>query len=166
MTTYAIPQSNCLTWSLHEHEESGGNVILPGIPRCWTADKPVIGLFRRFCSFPRKCHHVLAWISSLLFIHSDSDFMLVHMCQFTFNQASVKRKWLGEGGKLMHSSNKSTCTFNNWDGKTGSKRHHLIFLLVFSLWLFYLSAPCLCVSASIWSSSSIANSPHPCEPAF
>lgn len=38
-----------------------------------------------------KCQHVLAWISLLLFIYSDSDFMLVHMCHFTFKQASVKR---------------------------------------------------------------------------
>lgn len=39
--------------------------------------------------FPENVTPYLHESVSLLFIHSDSDFMLVHPCHFTFNQASV-----------------------------------------------------------------------------
>lgn len=122
---------------------------------CWQICYWIIS---SFLLFSPKCHHVLAWISLLIFIHPDSDFMLLHVCHFTFNQASLKKN--GRGGAPAFKQQTHIHFHSNWLVSPCSRTKmvpqvtHITMLLFCWLSLFdwnYLSTSCLCLQLFVHS---------------
>ena len=122
---------------------------------CWQICYWIIS---SFLLFSPKCHHVLAWISLLIFIHPDSDFMLLHVCHFTFNQASLKKN--GRGGAPAFKQQTHIHFHSNWLVPPCSRTKkvpqvtHITMLLFCWLSLFdwnYLSTSCLCLQLFVHS---------------
>lgn len=130
---------------------------------CWQACYWIIP---SFLLFSQKMSYVLAWISSLLFIHSDSDFMLVHMCHFTFNWASVKRKWL-EGGSSCIQATKAHA-LSTTEMVIQVPNVTILYFCWFSLFDCIICPPLACVCLHLFGPPLLlqTDSPHPCEPAF